>query len=283
MKEATFIVYKHTCPNGKCYIGITGRSAGARWNYGHGYDSQLFGRAVRKYGWENIKHEVLFDSLSLEEAYEKERECIKRFKSNDINFGYNCDNGGAGAEGHQITEEARQKMSEHAKEMWGYPQMRERLVNHLHEISEANKGRKRAASAIQKTAEALSIPILQYDKSFNLIAEHSSMMNAARSIGKEENGLICRVCLQKWQTAYGFYWRYKTEPITQEEIEEISKPKPKYNARPICQFTKDGEFVARYGNIHEAGRVTGFSYKGIWNALSNRRPSAYGYKWQYAV
>lgn len=282
MKD-TYIVYKHTCPNGKCYIGITGRSAEQRWNFGHGYDEQLFGRAIKKYGWKNIEHEILFENLTLDEAYQKEIELIKEYKSFDKRYGYNCDFGGAGAEGHIVSDATRKKMSVHAKRIWSDESIREQLLVHLKELSSKNKGKKRSIESTAKTAEALSIPVLQYGKDFQLVCEHSSLMGAARSLGKTQNTLICRACKQKGKTAYGYYWRYKDDPITQDEIERLSKPKIAYNATPICQYTKDNEFVAEYDSIHDAERKTGFSYKGIWNALSNRRPSAYGYKWCYAT
>ena len=60
-----YIVYKHTCPNGKVYIGITSREAKLRWNCGNGYNNNKhFKSAIVKYGWNNIKHEILFDGLT---------------------------------------------------------------------------------------------------------------------------------------------------------------------------------------------------------------------------
>jgi predicted GIY-YIG superfamily endonuclease len=37
MSEKKFVLYKHTCPNGKVYIGITCQKPQIRWNYGKGY------------------------------------------------------------------------------------------------------------------------------------------------------------------------------------------------------------------------------------------------------
>lgn len=57
----TFIVYKHTVlPTGKVYIGCTTQSVDDRWKNGCGYSgSTHFNRAIKKYGWENISHEIL--------------------------------------------------------------------------------------------------------------------------------------------------------------------------------------------------------------------------------
>ena len=59
-----YVVYKHTAPNGKVYIGITCRDPEERWANGKGYNGQYFGRAVKKYGWENFSHEKLFSDLT---------------------------------------------------------------------------------------------------------------------------------------------------------------------------------------------------------------------------
>lgn len=279
--EKKYKVYKHTCPNGKCYIGITSQSTESRWKNGRGYDTQLFGKAVRKYGWENIEHEILFDGLSLDEAYQKEIELIFELQSYNPLFGYNCDLGGAGSSGHFISDEQREKMRERSKEMWKDPKTREHLLKHLAEISKENIGRKRTQEAISKTKDALSIPVLQYNKQFELVAEHPSLMDAARNLNKNCNNLISRVCKQKHKTAYGYYWRYKDDPITENEIVELSKPKLKYNAKTVEQYSKDGKLVARYDSLHEADRQTGFSYKMLWIAATGKRPSAYGYIWKF--
>lgn len=280
--EKSYIVYKHTCPNGKCYIGITGRDAEKRWNNGRGYETQLFGKAINKYGWENIKHEILFSGLTLEEAYQKERECIATYHSLDRRFGYNCDEGGAGSSGHVLSERAIEEMRSKALKMWQDPQTREQLTRHLRELSKANIGSKRSANAIKATTDATSKKVLQYDREFNLVGEHDSLMKAASHIGVKGNSLLCRVCKEKNKTAYGFYWRYANEPITPQEIETLIAKKPYYNETPVLQITKSGEMVARFNSIHEAGRANGVSYKAIWTALTGRRPTAYGYIWRYA-
>lgn len=89
-----YYVYRHTCPNGKVYIGITGRNPSVRWANGKGYSNSYFYNAISKYGWQNIKHEILFDSLTKEEAEAKEIELIAEHKSNHKEYGYNIAVGG---------------------------------------------------------------------------------------------------------------------------------------------------------------------------------------------
>lgn len=136
MKDNNYIVYKHTAPNEKVYIGITSNKYYRRWQGGLGYRTQkLFYRAIQKYGWKNIKHEVLLRDLSESEAKEKERELILQYRSNEKEFGYNLTNGG---EHWTFTDEVKKKMSEVFKGSKKKPMSEERKKA----ISERMKGNK---------------------------------------------------------------------------------------------------------------------------------------------
>lgn len=83
-------VYMHSFPNGKKYIGSTSTSLQQRWNNGKGYyfQSDMFD-AICKFGWNNIKHYLLFDGLSKEEAKNIENALIYNLKTYKKSFGYN--------------------------------------------------------------------------------------------------------------------------------------------------------------------------------------------------
>lgn len=105
-----YIVYLHRCPSGKVYIGIT-KDIKERWKNGAGYIHQkYFYKAIKKYGWENIKHEILADGVSREQAVSLEKFFIKLFKSNDKQFGYNMTDGGDGIDGYHHTDETKKKI-----------------------------------------------------------------------------------------------------------------------------------------------------------------------------
>lgn len=54
-------IYYHITPNGKYYVGITSLLPEERWGKnGRNYRKQLFGKAIKKYGWDNIQH-YIFD------------------------------------------------------------------------------------------------------------------------------------------------------------------------------------------------------------------------------
>ena len=107
----TYIVYRHLFPNGKSYVGITQQDPEKRWKNGSGYYYQpKMKRAIRKYKWRNVKHEILATGLSLEEAARLEKHYILLFDS-FIN-GYNMTEGGEGGSlGAKHTAESREKIS----------------------------------------------------------------------------------------------------------------------------------------------------------------------------
>lgn len=105
-----YTIYKHTTPNNKIYIGITKQSVKRRWRNGYGYKGQLFYKAIEKYGWNNIKHEILYKNLSEKQAKILEVSLIHYYKSNNKDYGYNITIGGDTSEGRIITQELREKL-----------------------------------------------------------------------------------------------------------------------------------------------------------------------------
>lgn len=115
IEDKKYTVYKHTAPNGKVYIGITGQKPEQRWANGNGYKhNTYFYRAIRKYGWENIKHEIICQGpLSAAQAGAVEKSFIHLYDSTNPDKGYNHSTGGEyGALGAHHSDEARRKNSE---------------------------------------------------------------------------------------------------------------------------------------------------------------------------
>lgn len=83
--------------NRKLYIGQTCRKI-VEQRYGKNGNQYkkcpLFYNAIKKYGWNDFEHIVLFDNLSKEMADILEKELIKKYNTTDIEFGYNLNNGG---------------------------------------------------------------------------------------------------------------------------------------------------------------------------------------------
>lgn len=89
-------VYIHTViQNGKKYVGQCKGDPKERWgSNGHRYKGLYFYSAITRYGWNNIKHDIVATDLTQEEADKLERELIKKFKTNNKKFGYNIALGG---------------------------------------------------------------------------------------------------------------------------------------------------------------------------------------------
>lgn len=104
MENKKWCVYMHTFPNDKKYIGITVVNEGQnsltackkRWGKdGYGYHTQRVWQAIRKYGWSNVKHEILFENIAEEKIDELEKSLIEKYNCQiDNGNGYNIDFGG---------------------------------------------------------------------------------------------------------------------------------------------------------------------------------------------
>ena len=107
-----YCVYKHTLPDGRCYIGATNRGK-ERWGYeGCNYRNHpLFYSLICQIGWSNIKHEILIEDLSKEDAQRLEKRLIIEAKENKISL--NRLSGGycMTERGHR-TEETKRKIGE---------------------------------------------------------------------------------------------------------------------------------------------------------------------------
>lgn len=162
----SYYVYIHTCPNNKRYIGVTTRNPEYRWNSGKGYRNQIFGRAINKYGWDNIDHKV-FEVDTESEMYYLEKYLISYYQTTNPSYGYNKSNGGeSGTLGCKLTEITRQRMSQSFK---GRKYSQETI--------------KKRNRSLSKTAYAMSrkISIIVDGIYFNSIKEAASHLNCRRS------------------------------------------------------------------------------------------------------
>lgn len=88
-------MYRHIFPNGKVYIGYTGRKPAERWESGNGYKQQtLVYRAIQHYGWDNIIHEIVAQGLTKNEARALEVALITADRATNRQYGYNVTPGG---------------------------------------------------------------------------------------------------------------------------------------------------------------------------------------------
>lgn len=221
-----YIVYRHTSPSGKMYIGITQQKARKRWDYGHGYIKQPYMyRAIQKYGWDNFEHEILLEGLTKEEAELAERLFIGYWDLTNRDKGYNIDNGGYGWGKH--SEETRHKMSQQRKgkyagennPMYG----RKHSEESKRKMSEARLGRKYSEETKRRMSVAkrgkrypncgkgalkLMKRVACIDvKTNDIINTYKSLKNAQEQTGIP-TGNICACCKGRLRTAGGYKWKY---------------------------------------------------------------------------
>lgn len=226
-----YTVYKHIFPNGKIYIGITSQKPARRWDNGRGYRTQLLmNRAINKYGWDNVEHEILASNLSKHEAEQMEIILIAELKANDPRYGYNDENGGNCAGTH--SEATRKKIGDAQRgeknHMYGKPspvrgkkRTPEQIENnrraHLGQSSYW-KGKKLPAEMVEKMrkpkseehkrklSEAKSVPVICVET--GIIYKSSKAAGEALGISR---GSIAHVVKGERNVAGGYHWRKAEE------------------------------------------------------------------------
>ena len=177
-EDKKWCVYMHTSPSNKVYIGIT-FDVKHRWrNHGEGYKggTRIY-YAIRKYGWESFKHEILFTNLTREEACSKEIELIAQYKSTDAEYGYNLCAGGKLGPTH---EETRRR------------------------LSAALMGHRVDPEVSRRVADQISIPIICLDT----MKEYKSAVEAANELNVNPTN-IRKVCIGKGKTCRGLRFAKK--------------------------------------------------------------------------
>lgn len=213
-------VYKHTCPNGKAYIGITSLSPRKRWRNGKGYvNNLLFSRAIRKYGWENIEHEIVITGISRADACAVERILIRSYKADEPEHGYNLTSGGE--KGATWSEASRAKLSRTNSGRIVSEATRMKLRANHYDCSGQNNpnfGKKWTDEQIAKRQakrvyprgadHKSSKPILQKTLSGEIVKRWPSI----REAGKVHNITGIKNCLNgKYKKSHGFVWEYEVK------------------------------------------------------------------------
>lgn len=148
--QTKYYLYLHTFPNNKYYVGITYLNVNERWKkQGQGYKKQKkMWNAIQKYGWDNIKHEIIEESTSKEEIEQKERYYITEiYHSNDTRFGYNIESGG-----NYVGKAAISTIKKRVKKLKGKKRSKEQIKR----ISDAHKGIPVKEETKQKMSKIMS-------------------------------------------------------------------------------------------------------------------------------
>ena len=281
-KDKKFIVYMHKNKiNGKIYIGQTCRPLHLRSGHnGKNYANQpIFSRAIKKYGWENFEHIVLYCDLTQEEANEKEIELIAKYNTRNRECGYNQRMGGNDLcgdsnpfYGHSHTDATKRIIAEKARER---------------NIGENNPNYNNHKLKYGNNPNAKEVR--QYSKDGVLVNIYSCASEAANKLGNKSSKNISKNCRRTRGLAYGYIWVYTDELyLLDEKIKNAIYVCDKVGAKnpmskSVLQYSLDGELVNEWDSIADAARYMNKKYasEGITDCAKGRRISAYGYIWKY--
>lgn len=269
--ERKYVVYKHTSPSNKVYIGITRQNPPEkRWKNGNAYKyNKHFTNAIQKHGgWDNFKHEILFRGLTKEEAEQKEIELIAFYKSNQNKFGYNVANGGncIGT----VSEETKKKLSiAHTGKKLSPEHIEKIRKNSKMQFTDELKN---------KLIELQSIEISQYYSDGTFIRNWKSTAEAERQTG------ICGIsccCTGNRKMAGGYIWRHSDEPLTEEHITWCNDNRNYGRMVAVCQYSMNGVLLNTYDGQIEAELQTGINKTSINNCCHKLSRMAGNYIWRY--
>ena len=252
--EAHYTVYKLTDPEGKLYIGLTGKPAEQRWRKGRGYSRDTPIRAaVNRYGWEAFEKTILCEKLTKAGAemsevskkicrnvknrqYAERPELIEKIRSS-VNTAYANDPvyreriGKKVLEAYERDPTLKTRISNTVRQLWTDPEYRYR----------ATEGRAAVCSGNTKAAAEMQVKGRQYYREHpERKAEVSAQMSA-----------------------------YLLSPEGRKFVESDSRPKP-------VRCVETGKI---YPSQRAAERETGFC--NIHKVCSGRNRVCGGYHWEY--
>lgn len=250
-----YCVYRHTSPSGKVYIGITCQSPERRWRHdGSGYrENKRLMNAIKKYGWQNFKHEVLFQGLSKDEACQKEIELIAAHKSHEFRYGYNQSLGGEHGE---LAEESKQAIREKIAELWKSDEYREHM-SRAHIGQRTSLGKKMSDESRTKVSDAVRERCKdpEYRARLSSSAKKRTTQERMRAIGKiawenedSRNKIIA--------SRVGNHYRAK---------------------RVLCVETG-----VVYPSTKDAAKHLGVARETIGQVCRGKRETTHGYHWRFA-
>ena len=293
------VVYKTTnLINGKKYIGMDSHN-----NPKYLGSGTAFLKAIKKYGRNNFKKEILEYCSSIDELEKRETYWINYYDAiHDKNFYNLSDNRKRGI--NPFINKTKEELEKIYSKI-NVPQRNKK-------ISEANKGKpkplgfgntnpnpKKGSSKPRgfknrispskgknwKWKDKLSNHILQYDLEGNFIKEWPSIIkavNITRIKGISE-------CLNnRTKTSGGYIWKKYIEnypkKLTEEEINLIKSRKPVYNKdknKPFMILNQNLEIIYEFKSLKEASDVLGKHISNISSALSNKKKNYLKLIWKY--
>lgn len=278
MKKAIIYLYTNII-NNKVYVGQT-FNENTRYSAHKNSPKHIgqknvfrsyFHEAIAKYGFENFKYEVLY-SFEYEDLHidlvkkildDIEIFLIKKFNSNNPEYGYNLTEGGGGTVGFKMSEEHKKKISEtlKSKNMHWNENQRNAIKNR--KIPEHHSGKK----------------VLKYTLEGNFLEEYNSLSFAAESVNGNFRSLSAALKRDRNKGLYkNFYWIYKESDEIPNYI-EIPKKEIRCTKK-VKQYSLAGTLIKEWDSMSDIAISQGKTLSAISDGIK-RNPNKYlGYKWE---
>ena len=252
-----YTVYCHIFPNGKRYVGVTKLAPKKRWKNGKGYAGNPFmSRAIAKYGWAYVRHEILAVVDCAEVAGDLERRFISEYATTDPDFGYNILPGGdvsvntpssetryklgSGWRGRTRTEAERNKISAGVRKAFARPES-----NGHFGLKACDETRMRQSTAHKKWwAENPELRVAASERMAERMSDPEYREGVLRNLDAQQKRKtgewrMPEAAKRKLSQQFKGRWLGDSSPCS----------------KPVLQYTKDGELVRRWANAGEAERA----------------------------
>ena len=255
-ENRTWYIYCHTAPNGKRYIGKTCQKPERRWMNGKGYlNNAYFTRAIEKYGWDNIKHDVLCTVSSREYANYLEQWFIEKYDSFNSEHGFNLTKGGDGGLGHRVSQETRALLSKRALERGLTPERLEKM----HEGRRKRGYKRRPMTDEEKQAISERMRGPNHPFYGKKMPKEWVEKRAAKQRGRKAS----------------------KETRERQSIGLRNSEKVKAKQVPVLQLDGDGNVVSRYDSVTHAAEAMGVTKTAIDLCCKGKCNTIGGYCWAF--
>ena len=176
------VIYKLTSPSNKSYIGLTTNYKRRMKKHSKAIGNCKLQCAIRKYGWDNFKKEILEEVEDPKLLPKLEKFYIKFYHTFDS--GYNMTLGGDGLIGYKFTKKQKIKLSRIAQH---------RTKEHRKKIAEAQKGHICSEETKRKISESHIGKIFTQEHKRNMSIAHIGKQHLKKTKTKISNSLKGRV------------------------------------------------------------------------------------------
>ncbi len=258
-------IYKTTnLINGKIYIGQS------KFNNPNYYGSgKILNYAIKKYGKENFKKEILEECQTKEELNKKEKFWIKYYNSIDRNIGYNISEGGSLI---KHTEETKKKLSDKAKKRY------KNKNNHPRYKTKHTTETKKKMSDNHADISGEKNPMKKKKQIDYLIEKYGEIKG--REIWKNRGQKISQKMKNKKRPDISLRMK-KNNPFKGKHHSKKTKDKmSQLKKKKVLQFNLDNNFIREWESLKQIYLELGYQ---VTSCCKGKTKTSNGYKWKYKV